>query len=261
MRTNQMSRIYLGRNVYGLAAILFGVLTFAWRDVNAWREILPLGKVPHPEVLLYITAAIQLFGGVAIQWAPTTRIGAVSLGSIYFIFALLSVPQIVAGPLTYNNWGGFFEQFSLVSGALVAYGTTGPNNREGAPSLARIGYVFFGVCVVSFALEQLAYLSATAGLVPKWIPPGQLFWAIATTIVFGLAAVALLSGRSAPLASRLLTIMLVGFELLVWLPIVVSDPHKLFHWTEGALTLAIAGAAWIVADFLTQSRSEALHAP
>ncbi|HEY6944000.1 MAG TPA: hypothetical protein VI431_02585 [Candidatus Acidoferrum sp.] len=252
-----MSRIYLGRNVYGLAAILFGVLTFVWRGVNAWREILPLGKVPHPEVLLYIAGVIQLFGGVAIQWPLTKRIGAFSLGGIYFIFALLTVPQIVGGPLTYNNWGNFFEQFSLVAGALVAYGTTGPNTHGGAPRLARLGYISFGVCAVSFALEQLAYLSATAMLVPKWIPPGQLFWAIATTIAFGLAAVALLSGRSALLAARLLTIMLVGFGFLVWLPIVVSDPHKLFHWTESAETLAIAGAAWIVADFLSQRRSEA----
>src|SRR2546430_12674511 len=53
MRTSQMSRIYLGRNVYGLAAVIFGVITFAWRDLNAWREIMPLGKVTHPEIFLY----------------------------------------------------------------------------------------------------------------------------------------------------------------------------------------------------------------
>src|SRR5438128_1297776 len=246
MRTNQMSRIYLGRNVYGLAAVIFGVITFAWRDLNAWREIMPLGKVTHPEIFLYTAAAIELIGGFAIQWPRTKRIGAFSLGSIYFIFALFSVPQIVARPLTYNSWGGFFEQFSLVSGALVAYGMTGPNHHEGAPRLSRIGYVFFGVCVVSFAVEQLAYLSATAELVPKWIPPGQLFWAIATTVAFGLAAFALLSGRSAPLASRLLTIMLVGFGLLVWLPIAVSDPHKLFgcdYFSTTPKWLGISGIA------------------
>ena len=124
-----------------------------------------------------------------------------------------------------------------------------------------MGQVFFGVCVVSFAVEQMVYLSATAKFVPKWIPPGQMFWAIATTIAFGLAAVALLSGRSALLASRLLTIMIVGFGLLVWLPAVVSGPHILFNWTEGIETLAIAGVAWIVTDFLSQNRSRALHAP
>jgi hypothetical protein len=43
--------------------------------------------------------------------------------------------------------------------------------------------------------------------------------------------------------------MLVGFGLLVWLPIIVSDPHKLFNWTENVENLAIAGAAWIVVDF------------
>lgn len=258
---NPMSKTYLGRNVYGLAAVSFGVLTFVWRDINAWREILPLGKVPHAEILLYLAGAIQLFGGLAMQWPPTRRLGAFSLGGIYFLFALLSVLPIIVGPLTYNNWGNFFEQFSLASGPMVVYGAANPNHRERASKLARFGYISFGVCVVSFALEQLAYLSATARLVPKWIPPGQLFWAIATTIAFGLAAVALLFGRSALLASRLLTIMLLAFGLLVWLPIVVSDPHKLFYWTESAETLAIAGVAWIVADFLTQNRSDAPPAP
>ncbi len=261
-----MSRIYLGRHVYGFAAVMFGVLTFVWHDVNLWRQIIPLGKVPHPEIVLYIAAAIQLFGGLAIQWAPARRVGSFSLGSIYFIFAALSVPAIVAKPLVYNNWGSFFEHFSLVSGALIVFGAAGPNNREGAPracperltegkesnGLARIGYVSFGICVVSFALEQLAYLSATASLVPKWIPPGQMFWAVTTTIAFALAAIAILFGRAALLASRLLTVMLIGFGLLVWLPIVISHPHTLFNWTESAETLAIAGVAWIVTDFLTQ---------
>jgi hypothetical protein len=57
-----------------------------------------------------------------------------------------------------------------------------------------------------------------------------MFWAIATTIAFALAAIALLSGRSALLASLLLTAMLVGFGLL-------------------------AGTAWIVVDFLSLERS------
>src|SRR2546427_567714 len=63
------------------------VITLAWRDLNAWRDIMPLGKVTHPEILLYTAAVMELFGGFAIQWPRTKRIGAFSLGSIYFIFA------------------------------------------------------------------------------------------------------------------------------------------------------------------------------
>jgi hypothetical protein len=85
-----------------------------------------------------------------------------------------------------------------------------------------------------------------------------MFWAITTTIAFALAAIAILSGRSAFLASRLLTVMIIGFGLLVWLPALFVDPHKLMNWAGNAENLAIAGAAWIVADFLSQDRSTSM---
>ena len=254
-----MAKIYLGRHVYGLAAIAFGVITLVWRDFNSWQQIRALGNVPHRELLVYIVAAIEVLGGIAIQWPRTARAGAFALGSIYFIFALLWVPHIVAEPRVFDRWGNFFEQFSLVSGALIAYALS-PSDSERPVTAARIGYLFFGICVVSFMTEQLLYLSGTASFVPKWIPPGQMFWAITTTIAFALAASALLSGHSALLASRLLTAMIIGFGLLVWLPAPFADPHKIINWAGNAQNLAIAGAAWIVADFLSQRRSPLMDA-
>jgi uncharacterized membrane protein YphA (DoxX/SURF4 family) len=147
------------------------------------------------------------------------------------------------------------EQFSLVSGALIVYALFRGGDSSRNAKLARTGYLFFGVCVVSFTLEQLFYLSGTAQFVPKWIPPGQMFWAVLTTVAFALAAIALFTGRSALLASRLLTLMVIGFGLLVWLPILFGDPHKHFNWAGNAQNLAITGAAWIVTDFLLQTRS------
>jgi len=223
-------KIYFGRHVFGLAAILFGVVTLVWHDFNTWQQIRPLGSIPHREILVYIVAAIEILGGLAIQWPKTARAGAIALGTIYLIFALLWIPRIVAEPRVYDRWGNFFEQFSQVAGAMI-------------------------VCVVSFTLEQLIYLSGTAAFVPKWIPPGQMFWAITTTVAFALAAIALLSGRSALLASRLLTAMVIGFGLLVWLPALFADPHQLINWAGNAENLSIAGAAWIVTDFLGQNRS------
>ena len=248
-------RIYLGRHVYGLAAVAFGLITLVWHDFNNWQQIRPLGNVPHREILVYIAASIEIFGGLAMQWRRTARAGAVALGGIYLIFALLWVPHIIATPQIYDRWGNFFEQLSLVSGALLVYSAVGCSPSERAARAARIGYICFGVCVVSFTLEQLFYLSGTAGFVPSWIPPGPMFWAITTTIALALAAIALLSGHSALLASRLLTAMLVGFGLLVWLPAPFADPHRLMNWAGNAQNLAITGAAWIVADFLSSSRS------
>jgi uncharacterized membrane protein YphA (DoxX/SURF4 family) len=247
-------KTYLGRYAYGLAAVAFGIVTLAWHDFNNWQQIRALGNVPHREILVYLAAATEIFGGLAIQWTKTARAGAITLGSLYFIFALLWVPHIVAEPRVYDRWGNFFEQFSLVSGALIVYGAFSGDDSAPAAKVARIGYSCFGICVVSFTLEQLFYLSGTASFVPKWIPPGQTFWAIVTTIALALAAIALLSGGSALLAARLLTVMLIGFGLLVWLPAPFADPHRIINWAGNGQNSAITGAAWIVADYLSQKR-------
>ena len=250
-----MNKNDLGRHVFGIAVILFGIITFVWHDFNGWQQIQPLGNVPHREILAGIVAAIEILGGLAIQWPKTVRGGAIALGGVFLIFALLWVPRIVSQPLVYDGWGNFFEQFSQVAGALIVYAAFARSDSERSAKLARLGYISFGICVVSFTLEQLFNLSATASFVPKWIPPGQMFWAATTTIALGLAAIALLSGRFALLASRLLTAMVIGFGLLVWLPVAFAEPHKLFSWAGNAENLSIAGAAWIVADYLGRNRS------
>jgi hypothetical protein len=184
----------------------------------------------------------------------------VALGTLYLIFALMWVPTIVASPRVYDGWGNFFEQFSIVSGALIAYGSTGLNHEERGTLAARIGYFGFGICVISFTLEQYIYLSGTASFVPKWIPPGQMFWAVTTTVALAMAAIALLSGYVALLAARLLTVMFVGFGLLVWLLRLIADPHQLLNWAGNAQNLAITAAAWILADYLSKNRSASIIA-
>ncbi len=247
-------KILMGRHVFGLAAILFGIVILYWRDSNIWQQFQPFRNVPHPEILACVVGAIEIFGGFALQWRKTAQVGAVALGAIFLLFALLWIPRIVTDPAVYGSYGNFFEQFSQFSGALIAYASLRVSDSEQLACAARLGYIFFGVCVISFTLAQLFYLSITVSLVPKWIPPSQMFWAIVTTIAFALAAIALLSGRLALLASRLLAAMLIGFGLLVWLPAIFADPHNLTNWTENAETLVIAGAAWIVADYLSQRR-------
>jgi len=234
-----------GRHAYGAAAIVFGALTLYWHDVKTWPQLQALGNAPY-----YAAAAAALAGGIAIQWRRTAQLGAVVLGALYLVFAVFWIPRIVQAPLIYNRWGNFFEQFSYFPGALIAYAGVASSRSRRAARAAGIGRTLFGICVVSFTLEQVFYLHATADFVPKWVPPGQMFWAITTTIAFALAAIAILSGRQALLASRLLTAMLLVFGLLIWLPALFADPRSHFNWAENTENLAIAGVAWILADYL-----------
>jgi len=72
-------------------------------------------------------------------------------------------------------------------------------------------------------------------------------------IAFALAAIALLSGRSALLASWLLTIMIILFGALIWVPACVIHPHVMSNWVENSTNLAIAGSSWIVVDYLSKN--------
>ena len=171
---------------------------------------------------------------------------------LYLVFTFLSVPPIVTTPRTYNSWGNFFEQFSLVTGAAILYARL--SSAWSRETLDPIGRILLGICTASFTLEQAVYLDATSSLVPKWFPPSQMFWAVTTSVFFALAAVALLTNRMALLATRLLTMMLVMFGLLVWVPLLLSDRHNHTNWSETAETFAIAGAVWILADLLGEDR-------
>src|SRR6266446_3873750 len=234
----------LGRHVFGVAALAFGLITLAWHDYNDWHP---------PRYIVYAAAAALIFGGAAIQFRRTSKTGAAVLGAVYLVFALQCVPRIVATPQIYNSWGNFFEQFSLVTGAAIVYARL--SSAWSRETLNRIGRILLGICTVSFTLEQAFYLGPTVTLVPKWLPPSQMFWAVTTTVLFALAAVALLTNRMALLAARLLTMMLVLFGLLVWITLLLSDPHSHTNWSETAETFAIAGTAWILADLLGEDRA------
>ena len=161
----------LGRHVFGMAALAFGVIALAWHDSNDSHQL---------RYIVYAASAVLIFGGGAIQFRRTAKTGAVVLGAAYLVFALLCVPGIVAAPKIYNSWCNFFEQFSLVSGAAIVYARL--SSAWSPETLNRIGRILLGICAASFTLEQAFYLDATAHLVQKWVPPSQMFWAVATPV-------------------------------------------------------------------------------
>jgi hypothetical protein len=239
----------LGRPVFGSAGIAFGLI------ILNWHQIPELGNISQPAILVYAIGVLEIAGGLSLFWKGTIRFGAILLGVIFLIFTFYWLPQIIRSPLVFGYWGNSLEQFSIALGCAFIFATTIKSRPGTAVKILRTAYLCYGICVISYALYQLLYLTYTANLVPQWIPPGQMFWAVFTTVAFALAAISLLSGRKALLASRLLTVMLIGFGLLIWVPACVTDPHKFSNWVENASNLAMAGSAWIVSDFLYRSKA------
>ena len=243
-----MKTALYGRIVFGAAAVLFGVIALMWYDSDTWQTLRQIWRLPLGTIIGGCLMTAQIAGGIGMQYPRTARLASIVLGVVYLIFSLACVPDIIAASSIYERYGGsFFQQFCLLCGAIALYAATEASAPR-ALMFGRLARLGLGVCAISFALSQVLYLRVTADLVPKWIPPNQMFWAILTTIAFALAAIAILVNRQAGLAIRLMTLMLALFGVLVWIPRLIARPEAHLNWSEFGLTVLITGAAWMVAD-------------
>lgn len=243
-----MKRALYGRIVFGASAVLFGVIALIWHDPDTWQNVHQIWRLPLGATIGACLMAAQITGGIAMQYPRTARLASIVLGVVYLCFSLACVPAIIDASNVYDRYGGsFFLFLSMLCGAIALYAATEANAAK-ALVLGRMARLGLGVCAISFTLGQIILPRETASLVPKWIPPNQMFWAILTTIAFALAAIAILVNRQARLATGLMTLMLALFGVMVWAPRLIAQPHVHFIWSEFALTFLITGASWMVAD-------------
>lgn len=241
-----MKATYYWRIVFGASAMLAGVSSMIWRSSGLWLRLHAWG-VPFASVIAWAVAIALVIGGAAMLYPRTARFGSVVLGVVFALFTLECVPAMIAAPASPGPYVVFFEQLSIVCGALAVYAATETNARRSA-AIGRAVRLALGVCAVSFAWAQIVYLQHTASLVPTWIPPNQIFWTNLTTVAFALAGLGILINYRARLAMRLMALMMVLFGVLVWIPRIVIDPGMSSNWTEIAGNYLIAAASWLVAD-------------
>ena len=245
----------LGIYAYAAGAIFLGVLGLASGDfATTWQNVGP--NVPFREPLAYFTAFIEIAAGLALLWPRTARAGVLTLTAVYSVFTLLWVPKAFVNLGNYDPIGNFFEEFSLVAAGLVLCAIFSPPGS----SIARRRPFFvllFGICPISFGIVHIVDMPGLLGAIPGWLPPARMFWAYATTLGFFGAAVAILTGIMAPLASRLLTAEIAIFELFFWIPNLRAEPRNHFNWAGNAISIAIAGAAWVVSDSICQTAKRA----
>jgi uncharacterized membrane protein YphA (DoxX/SURF4 family) len=245
----------LGIYVYAAGAIFLGLLGLASGDfATTWQHVGP--NVPFRQLLAYLTAVIELAAGLALLWRRTARAGALTLTVVYSVFTLAWVPAYLENLRNFDPLGNVFEEFSLVvAGAVLfaSFSAAGSFVSRREPLFARL----YGLSAISFGVGHIYYMPGLLTWIPKWLPPSQVFWAYFTTIGFFLAAAAILSGIMAPLASRLVTAEILGFEILVWFPKLLAGPHGHSNWAGNAISVALSGAPWVVADSICRAAKRA----
>lgn len=250
MEANDNRRNEFGWRVFGLGIISLSLVGFAW------------GGAPVPKWFLehaalgYAFAAFLLVAGLAIEWRRTVTWAAAALIAYYGLFVLLleNGAGIFKNFSVYAAYFGVAEPLALASGALIIYAATSDMDAARAARLTRFAQLAFGACAVFFGGAHFVYMSATAPLIPKWLPPSQEFWGYATGVFHILGGLAIIAGIQARLAAILLTVMYAAFIPLVFVPVLMTEPSA-FRWTELATTIALAGVTWVIADSLSRRRA------
>jgi len=204
---------------------------------------------PGRAALAYLFAAALVAAAVSVNVRRAAAAGAAGLGGLFALVVLLHAPEVATHPLVMGAWNGLAEQLALCGGGLLAWALlAAPGER--AATAHGIGRRAVGACLLAFGLAHFFYLDFTAGMVPKWLPPGQTFWAVATGVAHIAAGLAILTQVRARLAAVLLTVMFAGFGILIHAPLLLADPHSHLNWVMNAVNLALTGSAWVMADAL-----------
>jgi uncharacterized membrane protein YphA (DoxX/SURF4 family) len=253
--TAEKTTMALGQRVYGLGVMAVGVASLVFRDFDPGQPVAQ--HFPGRVALAYAAGVFMVVAAAAVEWRRTAAWGGAVLTIYYtlFVVVLMNGRLLLTDYAVYVTYENIAMQLAIAAGALIIFATTAARlDAALAARLTRLGRLAFGFCALIFGGAHFAYLSYTAQMVPKWLPPSQVFWACGTGVGFIAAGLAFLTGLQARLAAILLTVMLVSFGLLANGPILLADHASHFNWTESAVNLAVVGAAWVLSDSLARPK-------
>ena len=222
------------------------------RFVSIWQS-LPHG-LPGREAVAYLCAIVSLACGVALLLERAAAAAARTL-LVYLLLWLLLVKgyYIAVSPTVEVGYQSAGETAVLAAGAWVLHAWLAgsrdtPHLRfaAGARGL-RLARALYALALIAFGLSHFAYVGMTAPLVPGWLP-AHVFWAYFTGSAYLAAAVAILTGVCARLATALSVLQMGLFTLLVWVPLVTAGHPSAGDWSELGVSWALTAAAWVVAD-------------
>jgi uncharacterized membrane protein len=262
---NRRTLSNLGVYVYGIASAAAGIMDLIWggfdadhQPIQAWGD-----HISGREIFAYITAVLMIAGGLAILWRRSAQAGGATLAFIYFVFTVFWLPRLYTAPqvlgfrvpVYIGVLGGVGSQLIAFAAGALVYASLA-TQRSSWPRTILFARWIFGLSSINFGLGHLTDLKDNIVYVPKWMPLEAHFWIIVTGICFVLAGLAILSGIQDVLAAWLLGLMFLTFNLIALPQFIFADPKDHAAWGGYAYNLAAVGAAWILADSITESAKD-----
>ncbi|WP_347260366.1 hypothetical protein [Rudaea sp.] len=251
----------VGARVLAGSMMGLGIVGFATGDfASVWQRV----EITDPAVRTLVAcgcAAIEFAAGAGLLFPRSMALASGTLSIFLFLWiVLLKLPVVIASPQIESAWLGLAEVAVMLVGAWMLFlNSVGkaplrlPAALAGAKGM-RNARRLFALCLLPIGLAHFLYLEQTAGFVPAWLP-WRVAWACLTGAASIAAGIALSLGLLERLAATLEAAMLAVITVLVWTPGLAPAPYGLQLQATGFfISAAIAGGAWVVADFHRAAR-------
>lgn len=241
-----------GCRVYSLGVMALGVISLAFGEFDPGQPV--PANFPYRTILAYAAGVFMVVAAVAVQLRRTVAWGGAALAVYYglLVVLLLDGRLLLAHYAEYGMYENVSMPLAIALGGLIIHAASAGIDATLSARVTRLCQLGFGVCGLIWGGAHFVYMNMTAPLVPKWLPPGQVFWGYVTGVCFIAAGLAILTGVKARLAAILLTVMIACFGLLANDRVLLTGLSSHFNWSESALNLALTGVAWVVADSLAR---------
>lgn len=243
---------------FALASASLAVFSLVYGDFSPGGLLLP-NWIPAREAFLRAIALVLLAASIGLCFSRAAIASVVAIGAYLAGWALLSVPQIVQGPLSIGAWYGFCEAVTGLAGAVIIYAVLRQGREPQAPTYlehaVRAARMAFALTCVFYGYSHFAYAQYTAHMVPSWLP-APLAIAYLTGAAHIAAGIGIAIGVLPRLAASLEALMMVLFGLLVWAPTFWAKPPPVWatppqnQWSEVVTNAILAASAYVVAASL-----------
>jgi len=244
-----------GRLFYAIPMAVFGTEHFCFPEeiggmVPSW--------IPARPFWVYLVGLALIAAALSIVVKRQAWLAATLLGIMLCLFVvLISAPAVVANPRDRFAWAVSLRDLAFGGGAFAFAGAqTKARPATGVPALVTLGRFFVGVPAVFFGVEHFLHPEFAPGVplpmvTPTWIPV-RLLWAyLAGALLLAAGFLLVTVNKKARLATTYLGIMILLLVLVVYLPILISDPKSIAIGLNYFFdTLAFSGAIFLLADAL-----------
>lgn len=243
----------LGRPLFAIPFAVFGVQYFIYGHFTG-------GLGPYPDwlhgsaPLAYLTGAVLIAISVCIlvDWqAPLAT--DVLAWSYLLVVLLLHTPHLSAVMNDGVVRTRALEPLGLAAAAFVLASSLLPAS-SGRVWRWQLGRFIYAACMIVFGWQHFLYHSFLKTLVPVWLP-GHLFFIYFTGVAFIAAALAMLSGILARLASISLGVMFLLWFLILHIPRCLAAPRNGDEWSSAFIALTFAGASFVFAAAFSRDSS------